>query len=77
MSRTIIAIYENGVFKPLETPDLQDHAHVRLTVEAVSDERLGEPSASGPDPLAGIRGSTGISDLAEHFDDYRFGTRRP
>ena len=25
------------------------------------------------DPLAGLRVSTGIRDLAEHFDEYRFG----
>ena len=33
------------------------------------------PAADG-DPLAGIRIATGLVDLAEHFDDYRFG-RRP
>ena len=38
----------------------------------------GEPIASGSDdPLAGVRVSTGIADLAEKFDDYRFGRRRP
>lgn len=31
-----------------------------------------EPSISA-DPLAGIRVATGIFDLAEQFDDYRFG----
>jgi hypothetical protein len=29
------------------------------------------------DPLAGLRVSTGIIDLAEHFDEYRFGRRTP
>jgi hypothetical protein len=29
--------------------------------------------AESTDPLAGLRVATGIEDLAEHFDDYRFG----
>ncbi len=78
MSQTIRAIYENGIFRPLETPRLAECEQVRLTVEP-------EPSSAGvssaenesADPLAGMRVSTGISDLAENFDDYRFGRRRP
>jgi len=37
MSITIEAVYESGVLKPLSPlPDLEEHARVRLTVEAVS-----------------------------------------
>jgi hypothetical protein len=40
-------------------------------------QRAASPAAAARvDPLAGIRVSTGAADLAEHFDDYRFG-RRP
>lgn len=52
-------------------------AKVRGTVEPVP---LGSAAPPDPghedDPLAGVRASTGIADLAEHFDDYRFGRRR-
>ncbi len=78
MSQTIRAIYENGIFRPLETPCLAEREQVRLTVEP-------DPSGGGvsmadderADPLASTRMSTGISDLAENFDDYRFGRRHP
>ena len=33
----------------------------------------GSEPTQNADPLAGIRVATGISDLAEKFDDYRFG----
>lgn len=74
MSQTIRAIYENGVFKPLETLDLPEFEQVRLTVEPIASA---SPNQGFTDPLAGLRASTGISDLADNFDDYRFGKRRP
>ena len=78
MSQTIRAIYENGVLRPLETLSLAERERVRLTVEPDSPN-LGTPSADDgvTDPLLGLRAATGIPDLAENFDDYRFGKRRP
>ena len=73
----IRAIYENGVFRPLDTPDLPEHQEVHLTVESISPNTERTTVPDTVDPLAGVRVSTGISDLAEHFDDYRFGRRRP
>jgi len=73
MTRMIRAIYENGVFRPLDTPNLPDQQQVRLTIESIASDTEGDTA----DPLAGVRASTGISDLAEHFDDYRFGRRCP
>ena len=78
MAQTIRAIYENGIFRPLETPSLAEREQVRLTVEP--DPSGGSASIAddeSADPLAGTRMSTGISDLAENFDDYRFGRRCP
>ena len=78
MSQTIRAIYENGIFRPLETPSLAEREQVRLIVEPDSPSA---PSASAEnesaDPFAGLRVATGISDLAENFDEYRLGRRRP
>ena len=76
MTHSIRAIYENGVFRPLDALTLTEHEQVRLTVESISSSTAAKPESDAADPLAGIRLSTGISDLAEHFDDYRFG-RRP
>ena len=75
MNQSILAIYENGVFKPLEAPNLPENEQVRLTVE-VAPMHVGSAASNGKsDPLAGIRVSTGIPDLAENFDEYRFGKR--
>jgi predicted DNA-binding antitoxin AbrB/MazE fold protein len=77
MTHSIRAIYENGVFRPLDALTLTEHEQVRLTIESVSSDVATNTELDGVDPLAGIRQSTGISDLAEHFDDYRFGRRHP
>ena len=77
MSQIIQAIYENGVLRPLGNLELEERQQVRVTVDLLptggTESDSGEPS----DPLEGIRVSTGIADLAEHFDDYRFGLRKP
>ena len=39
MSESIDAIYDHGVFKPLQPPALPDQARVKLTVEAESTEK--------------------------------------
>lgn len=77
MTHMIRAIYENGVLRPLDTLDLVEHQQVHLTVESISSDTERTTVRESADPLAGVRASTGISDLAKHFDDYRFGRRRP
>jgi predicted DNA-binding antitoxin AbrB/MazE fold protein len=78
MSQTIRAIYENGILRPLEALSLADREHVRLTVEPDSSSTISSSvDNESADPLASLRVSTGISDLAENFDDYRFGKRHP
>ena len=77
MPQVVRAIFENGVFRPLDPLELQEHQQVRLTVEQAVPHKAADDSGQSADPLGGIRVSTGIPDLAEHFDDYRFGRRRP
>ena len=72
MSQTIPAIYEDGVLKPLEKLALAEHQHVQITVEP-QDVTNDSGCQDTDDPLRGVRAATGISDLAEHFDDYRLG----
>lgn len=38
MSRTIEAVYENGVFRPLESVTLPEGEHVQVTVPEISEE---------------------------------------
>jgi hypothetical protein len=75
MSQVVQAVYENGVLRPMERLDLPEHQQVRVIVEAVLPGSNVPAGQTPIDPLAGLRVSTGIPDLAENFDDYRFGTR--
>ncbi len=77
MAHVLKAIYENGVLRPLERLDLEEHEEVRITVESLGAQLERPERHDGADPLEGVRAATGIPDLAEHFDDYRFGRRRP
>ncbi len=77
MSQVIQAIYENGILRPLGHLELEERQHVRVTVDLLPKGGSDSVPAESSDPLEGIRVSTGIADLAEHFDDYRFGLRKP
>jgi hypothetical protein len=74
MTHTFDAIFVGGVLRPLGSPELPENQTLRVTVESTADEL---PIEAGVDPLAGLAFDTGISDLAENFDDYRFGRRGP
>jgi len=74
MTQTIRAVYENGVLRPLDAIALKEHEEVKVTVESGG---WGDGPAPDDDPLAGLRVRTGIHDLAENVDDYRFGRRTP
>jgi predicted DNA-binding antitoxin AbrB/MazE fold protein len=45
MTTTVEAIYENGVFRPLTTLPLQEHARVRLVVHSFD----GTPAPTDPE----------------------------
>lgn len=72
MTKTIHAIYENGVFRPTEPVDLPDHTPVEFEL------RIKEPPApvKVSEGLAkiyailGERYETGESDLAVQHDEY-------
>ncbi len=39
MTRTIDAIYENGVLRPLEPIDIKEHTKVRITIEVKAERK--------------------------------------
>ena len=53
MTTTVEAIYENGVFRPLTTLPLQEHATVRLVVHSFD----GTPAHTYPERSEWIRQS--------------------
>lgn len=72
MTRTFDAIVIDGLLHPIGNPQLPENQILRVTVESISEDA---PIQAGIDPLAGLARDLGVSDLAENFDDYRFGRR--
>jgi len=73
MIKTIRAIYKNGVLQPLQEVELEENAEVVLTFESPPVTTAEPPN--GTDPLAGISFASGLGDLAQNFDDHRFGRK--
>lgn len=67
MPESVEAIYENGVFRPLQPVNLPEGERVQLTVAA--DERVNDSAADFSD----IAVDTGIPDLATNIDHYLYG----
>ncbi len=40
MIKTLEAIFENGVFKPLTYPEIPEHKKVKLTIEDKTDKQV-------------------------------------
>lgn len=78
MDQTFDVVVVGGVLHPIGSPQLQENERLRVTVQSAppvesADETMLPP---GVDPFEGLACETGISDLAENFDDYRFGRRQ-
>ncbi len=73
MTQKALAVYEHGTLKLLDPVSLAEQQKVQVEITTVNDT----VSELLVDPLDGIEVDTGIPDLAEHFDDYRFGLRQP
>jgi predicted DNA-binding antitoxin AbrB/MazE fold protein len=68
MSAPIEAIYEKGVFRPLDSVDLPEGKRVSLTVISIG-EKCPDPASD----LLSIAEDTGVSDLATNIDHYLYG----
>jgi len=42
MRKTVLAVFENGVFKPKDPVDLEDHTEVRLIVDVERPQKAAE-----------------------------------
>jgi predicted DNA-binding antitoxin AbrB/MazE fold protein len=66
--KTISAIYEHGVFRPLEPVDLPEHTHVRLAPEP--EQPKVEQWHSIYQTLS-VRFRSGEHDIAERHDEHQ------
>jgi len=71
MAETIPAIYENGVFRPLQPPSLQEHQRVHLLVILEDPAALAASQRQALEDLAGM-GSSGRSDISATHDSYLY-----
>lgn len=72
MTETILAVYENGVFRPLQPHGLQEHQRVHLLVILEDLTALAASQRQSLADLAGM-GSSGCSDISAAHDSYLYG----
>ena len=66
----IHAIYENGVFRPIEPVSLPDRCEVEVEIHAVKTERQ-QPSLDDVYAILGRRHSSGEHDVAARHDEHQ------
>jgi predicted DNA-binding antitoxin AbrB/MazE fold protein len=69
MTEAIVAVYEDGIFKPLQTIPLSEHKHVHLVVMPEEDGELLKLQKKELSSIIGI-GESGISDVSRRHDQY-------
>jgi predicted DNA-binding antitoxin AbrB/MazE fold protein len=70
MTKTIHAVYENGVFRPTEKVDLPDPCEVEVEVRFLSETPT-IPSLDDVYAILGRRHSSGEHDLAERHNEHQ------
>ena len=75
---TVKAIYEDGVFKPTEPVELDEHTEVEVSLpSAASRDPLDPTGWKAIDRLTGIvNDQGGPTDVAANHDDYLYGSKR-
>ncbi|MEA1895459.1 MAG: antitoxin family protein [Euryarchaeota archaeon] len=69
MTVTIVAVYEGGIFKPLQKIALPEHKRMRLVVLPEEDGELLELQKKELSSIIDI-GESGISDVSRRHDQY-------
>jgi len=69
MTKTVPAIYENGVFRPLQPLTLPEHQQVHLLVTPEDPATLASTQRQALADLEDL-GSSGRSDIATAHDSY-------
>lgn len=67
---TIHAIYEHGVFRPIQPIDLPDRCEVEVEINAIITEPE-QPSLDDVYAILGRRYSSGEHDVAEKHDEHQ------
>ncbi len=77
MTRTIEAIYEKGVFKPLEEVKFQEHERVKLTVSPAEQDEADVKKFVDRQKKAFLKiagtAAGGLADVSKKHDKYLYG----
>ena len=71
MTEAIPAVYEDGIFKPLQKVDLPEHKHVHLMVMPEDEAELLKSQKKALLKIIGA-GSSGLTDVAKKHDQYLY-----
>lgn len=71
MRRLISAIYEGGIFKPLQHIDLRDHQRVKLQIMPEDETSLVASQKRALSKIAGM-GKSGSTDVARKHNEYLY-----
>ncbi len=71
MPKVINAIYENGVFKPLQDIQLPDHQKVKLEITPEDETSLIESQKKALLEIAGV-GNSGLTNVARKHNEYLY-----
>lgn len=70
MSKEIKAVYENGMFRPLQPVPLSEGSEVKVIIEELTKGDLTQDPAYNLDEIAE---ETGVTNLAANIDHYLYG----
>ena len=71
MTEAIPAVYEDGIFKPLQKVDLLEHKHVHLMVMPEDEAKLLNSQKKALSKIIST-GSSGLKDVAGKHDQYLY-----
>ncbi len=74
MTETIVAVYEDGIFKPLRKVALPEHKRMRLVVLPEEDGGIVGTPKKELSSIIGI-GESGISEVSRRHDQYIYENR--
>jgi predicted DNA-binding antitoxin AbrB/MazE fold protein len=70
MTTTLHAIFENGVFRPIQPVDLPDRCEVEVEVRSIKAEQK-QPSLDDVYAILGKRHSSGEHDVAARHNEHQ------
>lgn len=77
MSKTLEAVFDGEVFRPVESPELEPDTRVRLTIETDEPKKIRTDEANASNyPLTALLNlavDMGVADLASGHDTYAHG----